>query len=414
MKRWSFAVALCVACTATARVRESPDTGQPEPTDAATARGDATADRNHEADLAASRADAAASPDAPLSSTGDLMRAADGAVADDLVAADAPATLAAPDGGFWNGQLVVAVGYDGQRMVSQNGKVWMRAQRDGTGNKEGPKVLRAVGYANRQVVAVGGGCAPTCTGRIMTFDGQDWHDVGAGAARGALTGVAHGNGVWVAVGTAPPILRSTDDGRTWTAANPALVPAGLRAVAFGTVGSQPMFVAVGDGYARVTSADGSTWTNLQPGDGSTEAYRAVAIGNGVVVAAGGSPDGGKTENGRRIRSIDGISWTDEVVDGPELPNLVFADGSFMAFSGSGDDALYISPDGQRWSAQNSIGAGSNVATGKLLSQRLFISRIAPATIKISVDGFVWGPTAAMSLPGDAILTAFVIAGEPAM
>jgi hypothetical protein len=102
------------------------------------------------------------------------------------------------------------------------------------------------------------------------------------------------------------------------------------------------------------------------------------------------------------------------VDGPEIPNLVFADGNFMAFSGSGDDLLYVSPDGQSWTTHASVGAGSNVATGKLLNQRFFISRIAPATVKISVDGYVWGPTAAMSMPGDAILSAFVIAGEPAI
>jgi hypothetical protein len=86
----------------------------------------------------------------------------------------------------------------------------------------------------------------------------------------------------------------------------------------------------------------------------------------------------------------------------------------MAFSGSGDDLLFVSPDGQDWTEQKTNGAGSNVATGKLINQRFFLSRIAPATVKISVDGYTWGPTAAMSMPGDAILNAFVIAGEPAM
>jgi photosystem II stability/assembly factor-like uncharacterized protein len=403
MRRWWYLAALCAACSAEARVRtpEVPD-DRPKQTSAAP-----------DADVAPEDAavDVRRAPDSAPVSAPDAA-AADAVLADDVaVGGDgAPVGFGPPDGGTWEGQLIVAVGYDGQRMVSQNGKIWMGAMRDGTGNKEGPKALRAVAYANRQVVAVGGGCAPACAGRIVTFDGVTWTEMKVPAGVGMLTGVTYGNGVWVAVGTAPPIVRSTDNGRTWIAASSA-VPAGLRAVAYGDVGQRAMFVAVGDGYARVTSTDGNTWTNLQPGDGSMDGYRAVAIGGGVVVASGGSLDGGYTESGRRIRSLDGVIWTDEVVAGPELPNLVFADGKFMAFSGSGDDTLYVSPDGQTWTEETTVGAGSNVATGKLSTQRFFISRISPATVKISVDGYVWGPTAAMSQPGDAILTAFVIAGE---
>jgi hypothetical protein len=129
----------------------------------------------------------------------------------------------------------------------------------------------------------------------------------------------------------------------------------------------------------------------------------------VVVAAGGNSDGGKSESGRLVRSLDGATWIDEQVDGPDLPNLVFVDGTFMAFSGSGDDLLYLSVDGKGWGKQVTNGAGSNVAAGHLGGQRFFISRISPATIKISIDGYVWGATAAMSMPGDATLNAFVIA-----
>jgi hypothetical protein len=130
------------------------------------------------------------------------------------------------------------------------------------------------------------------------------------------------------------------------------------------------------------------------------------------VAVGGKADGGKVESGRRIRSTDGATWTDEVVGGPDLPSVVFVDDSFMAFSGSGDDLMYVSSDGRAWAEQPTNGAGSNVAAGHLDAQRFFISRISPGTVKISIDGFVWGATAAMSMPGDAILNAFVIAGAP--
>jgi hypothetical protein len=229
-------------------------------------------------------------------------------------------------------------------------------------------------------------------------------------ALGKLTGVVYGNGAWVAVGNNPPALHSLDGGMTWTPAAKVAVPAGLRAVAYGTVGTQLMFVAVGDGYTRISSLDGVTWNHLHASDGTSAAFKSVAIGNGVVVAAGGRPDSGKIDSGHLIRSLDGITWTDEMVGGPEMPSVVYADGKFFAFSGAGDDILQISADGKEWLMQPTNGAGSNVAVGHLGITRFFVSRISPSTIKISTDGYTWGQSLRMSMPGDAILNAFVIAG----
>lgn len=408
MKRLLALVLLC-ACSAAAHSRLPTDAepeedapGLPVP-DAAPAPDAADAARDHAPSLdVAVETTSLPAPDHPPVEPPD---AAGSGGAEDA----GPPADAGPDALPFSSQLIVAVGNDGRHMTSLNGKIWMDDLRDTSGNRDGPKNLLAVGYANHQVVAVGGGCDPVCTGRIAVFDGQTWQDVDASAARGRLTGLAYGNGAWVAVGSMPPVLRSTD-GKHWSVAAKVAVPAGLRAVAYGTVGTTPMFVAVGDGYTRVTSLDGATWTHLVASDGSNGAYKAVAIGNGVVVAAGGRPDSGQIDSGRLIRSLDGINWTDEKIGGPEMPSVVHVDGKFYAFSGAGDDILQISADGKEWLMQPTNGAGSNVAVGHLGITRFFLSRISPSTVKISTDGYTWGPTAAMSLPGDSILNAFVIAG----
>jgi hypothetical protein len=402
-----LAVVLASACGAAARARVPIDAAEDEIEDAAPKL---APDAAPPADLAREQkapADAPAEsgivtpPDAPPVTF----------VADGLALPDAPPPVldAGEADAAFSAQLIVAVGNDGRHMTSLNGKIWMDDTRDTTGNRDGDRNLLAVAHANRQVVAVGGGCDPVCTGRIAVFDGRTWEDADASGARGRLTGIAYGNGAWVAVGSMPPVLRSTD-GKTWSSAAKVAVPAGLRAIAYGTVGTTPMFVAVGDGYTRVTSLDGMNWTHLVASDGSNGAFRSVAIGNGVVVTAGGRPDSGTRNSGRLLRSLDGINWTDELVTGPEMPSVVHVDGKFYAFSNAGDNILQISADGKEWLMQGTNGAGSNVAVGHLGITRFFLSRISPSTVKISTDGYTWGPTAAMSVPGDSIINAFVIAG----
>lgn len=321
---------------------------------------------------------------------------------------DAGPPLAGPetDAGWLAPELIVAVGNDGRRLLSNDGKVWFGDMRETTGNRDGPRALRAVAYGEQTVVAVGGGCAPTCTSRIVTFDGRSWHEADASEGKGRLNAVAYGDGVWVAVGSTPPILRSTDGGRTWTPAGKIAVPEGLRAVAHGNVGGRPLFVAVGDGYTRVSSPDGLAWTNLHEADGTTEAFRAVAIGNDVAVAVGG-----RTGAGKRMRSIDGVTWTDVLTGGPDLFSAVFIDGQFLAFSAAGDDTLHASADGKSWLTQITSNAGSNVAAGTFLGKRFFVSRVSPGSIRISIDGYVWAQTPVMSMRGDSVINAFTIAGN---
>jgi hypothetical protein len=308
--------------------------------------------------------------------------------------------------GAWSGRpLVIAVGNDGRHALSLDGTRWTNDVREAMGNRDGgPLSLRAVAYAGGRVVAVGGGCNPDCVGRVVLFDGIRWREA-APPGRGRLDGVAQGAGIWVAVGTGGVVLRSSDGGESWAASSPAM-GGGLRAVSFGEVGGTPQFIAVGDGYVRLHSLDGGlTWTDLQPSSGTSDGYRAVAIGGGVAVAAGG-----RGNAGRRIRSLDGAAWSDEVTAGPDLLSLVHDGERFMAFSGSGDNTVHLSADGKTWVTQPTRNAGANVAVGQLGGGRLFVSRIAPATIRTSRDGLTW-MTGAAAMPGDATINAFVFTGE---
>jgi hypothetical protein len=335
-------------------------------------------------------------------------------VAADAAPPDSP-TASPP----WLGpsSLIVAVGNDGRRMVSTDANTWTGEVKDASGNRDGPKALRAVAYGNHTVVAVGGGCTPECTSRILTYNGKDWTQIeDLPPAQGRLNGVTYGNGVWVTVGvntpsgsssSAPTVgtaMRSTDNGKTWTPTGRMAMITGLRSVAFGRVGEVDMFVAVGDGYGRARSLDGITWTDLKPSDGSSDSYKAVAIGGGVVVAVGG-----RSSAGRRIRSLDGINWIDEVTMGPDLLSLVYVERAFMAFSGTGDDTLHVSPDGKSWTTSLTVSGGANVAVGNLGATRLFISRVSPSSIRTSFDGYMW-TARATSLQGDAQINAFAFAG----
>jgi hypothetical protein len=323
-------------------------------------------------------------------------------------------------GPAWLGpsSLIVAVGNDGRRMVSTDANTWTGEIKDASGNRDGTKALRAVAYGNHTVVAVGGGCTPECSSRILTYDGKDWTEVlDFPPNQGRLNGVVHaGGGVWVAVGVNTPsgsssgptvgtAIRSTDNGKTWTTTGRMAMITGLRAVSFGRVGDFDMFVAVGDGYGRARSVDGITWTDLKPSDGSSDSYKAVAIGKGVAVAVGG-----RSGAGRRVRSLDGVTWIDEIPNnGPDLLSLVFVDDKFMAFSGTGDDTLHTSLDGKTWDTHVTVNAGACVAAGLLGPARFFISRVSPSSIRISVDGFNWTQRAA-SLQGDAQINGFAFAG----
>ncbi len=140
--------------------------------------------------------------------------------------------------------------------------------------------INGVAYGGRSFVAV------TSDGRVLTSpDGDSWspQDTGTGAW---LSGVAHGNGVWVAVGGADQggqwqgvALRSSD-GVNWTTETLPSPVMDLWGVAF----VNGAFLAVGPDGTMLSSTDGQTWSQLDTG--GTESLMGVAYGSGRYVAVG--------------------------------------------------------------------------------------------------------------------------------
>ena len=308
-------------------------------------------------------------------------------------------TSAGPPG--WSrGQLVVAVGQGGRRVVSANGLDWTGDGRDVPGDRDPTKDLRAIDYAGGLVVAVGGGCAGAqCAGRVVTFDGARWTEGVLPAGQGWLAGVAHGGGVWVAAGQAGPALVSSD-GKNWSARG--VLPGHVRALVHGNVGGTAMFIAVGDDGLRARSSDGQSWTSVAqgfPGADQPVSLRALAIGNGTVVAAG--------EAGRRIRSRNGSDWIDPAAGGNDLASLVFADQTFLAYADNG--IVFLSPDdGRSWSPQVLVDPPRHaVATGMMSGNRLYVAA-REQIVMTSSNGLAWSARFDGGL--DNALYAFVFAG----
>src|SRR5437879_3645781 len=113
-----------------------------------------------------------------------------------------------------------------------------------------------------------------------------------------------------------------------------------------------LFVGVGQDGLRVTSGDGVSWTNPQVGK-EGETYRAVAFGSGRFVAVG-------SYGGQNIlaSTADGAAWEvgkKEAKYTKYIRGLGFDRQQFVGIGGDpgsvGSSAPFIttSPDGKTWS-----------------------------------------------------------------
>ncbi len=180
-----------------------------------------------------------------------------------------------------------------------------------------------------------------------------------------LTSVAYGNGVFVAVGEASFVARSTD-GATWTASTAG--PYGnLWRVRF--VNGQ--FVVVGSSDKILYSADGTSWTSSTL---PAVNFWDVAFGNGVYVLAGYST----------YVSSDGVNWMQThalgTVSIPFPPytttyetvfdTVVFGNGGFLCLpTGNAASALvpkasYFSTNGVDWAPVGQTFQSSRGSEGK--------------------------------------------------
>ncbi|MBH3440550.1 glycoside hydrolase [Pseudomonas luteola] len=236
-------------------------------------------------------------------------------------------------------------------------------------------IVNAIAYGNGVLVAV-----TNTTSALRSTDGMNWSVVSIPAA---CSGVAFGNGLFVASVASGTTYYTSPDGLTWTSRTGNAVgticfggglfvacatmstvytsPDGLTwtsrtgnggsNIAYDSVYGNGLFVIVGAGGSIVTSPNGTTWTARS--NGSTAILYGAAYGNGVFVIGGNS--------GFIYSSTDGITWTlrATVVGGGRVTDIDYGNNVFIATTQAAGYVTYSSPDGINWTQRASINPPTN-------------------------------------------------------
>ncbi len=268
--------------------------------------------------------------------------------------------------------LFLAVGHNGQRVVSENGVDWKNLQL----GKEG-EVYRAAAFGAGVLVAVGnfGGSNLFAS----TRDGAAWKAFAKdGQYRFFLRAVAFGDGAFLGIGgdpgavgsSAPFVVRSTD-GDAWTDYIPISGKNIIRRIAWG----KGMFVGVGDRGRRAMSKDGKEWTDV-PSPKAVDTLVDVAFGAGRFVGVG--------LHGLRSVTEDGLAWPHRFPgeEGEHINSVVWTGDRFVAV---GQGGTYFSPDGLEWTRKENKDAPLNATFGA----GVFVGTHWKGRILMSKDAVEW-------------------------
>lgn len=281
---------------------------------------------------------------------------------------DDPKTLSGP--------LFVAVGDEGFRAFSRDGKEWTN------------RALGQDGQVMTNVIFGGGRCV--AAGRyggsnhfFATVDGAHWEhsEIDAKYSKFDRGIVYFRDRFYVPCGDggndANPFFVPSADGVHWDA--PLPIPKEkdardnplLRRCAVG----KDLLVAVGDFGRKSVTRDVITWkntTNVKPVDTLID----ITFGNGVFVGGG--------MHGLRMRSEDGLTWTDRVIgeEGEHINTILF-DGK--QFVGVGQGGTYFSPDGKAWTRAPNIDAPTTAAFGN----GIYVGALWQGKLMRSTDAITW-------------------------
>lgn len=266
----------------------------------------------------------------------------------------------------------VAVGHQGLRLVSSDGRRWEKA----AVGKEG-EVYRAVAFGKGRFAAVG-----TFGGSNLlawSADGAAWKNTQKdGQYANFLRGLAFGGGGFVGIGGDPgavgdsrPFVMLSPDGEAWGDYVKISGKNIVRRIAWGA----DRWVGVGDRGRRATSKDAKEWVDV-PKTKAVDTLIDLAYGAGRFVGVG--------LHGLRMSSIDGAEWTPRIdgEEGEHLNAIVWAGDRFVAVA---TGATYVSPDGLAWTRRPNQDAPHAVAFGG----GLFVGLQWRGRIQVSTDGVAW-------------------------
>lgn len=229
-----------------------------------------------------------------------------------------------------NNRNFVAVGQAGWITNStDNGETWATPKQIGTTDWKG------VAYGNGRFVAVG-----LKNWTMTSTDGVNWTIPKQPISDTPdLNAIIFDGTKFIAIGKRETIISSTD-GINWTLLMSASGQAKTNwdAIAYGN----GRFVTLGtSGYVGVSTNDGSTWSTAQPF--GYEMWWGITYGDGKFVAGIGS---GSTA-GKLTTSSDGITWTEPIRIGTAQWNHVaYGNGLFVANNYWSD--FITSTDGFTW------------------------------------------------------------------
>jgi hypothetical protein len=225
---------------------------------------------------------------------------------------------------------------------------------------------------------------------------QNWRWANSLPASVAWNDVAHGNGVYVAVGAGGTIA-SSPDGIAWTIRRMTNSHSVLNGIEF----ADGRFVAVGMGTVTrlgaalvLTSTDGTNWTAVTSFSDTVNAQLTdVTYGNGTWVVCGfGS-------SSRIFTSTDAATWTPRGVPGIAIPaKVAFGAGRFVA-TASNNNAL-TSADGTTWTGVSVAPANSMLSAVAFGGGKFVLvgrDNNFNAAAFTSADGSAW--TAASAIAG---------------
>lgn len=278
----------------------------------------------------------------------------------------------------YNGTKAVAVGDYGYVIWSTDGIVWSNPFQIDAGYSTYPN-WSGITYGNGKFVVVGdNGLISTST------DGITWSSPETiySGFNDNLSAIIYANNKFVATSEWGHVSTSTD-GITWT--EPVQINSNNYEWNSITYGNGKFIVVAVSGWIS-TSTDAINWTTpIQIGEGEN-LYN--YIWNDIIYANGYFYAVGKYlyENGRIIKSIDGINWIDEqeISNVSEINSIIFNDSLFIACCNEGK--VLTSNDGENWDL---INIGENNWNNIIYTNNKFIMVGDLAYIETSMTGTQW-------------------------